>query len=357
MFMKIQKKTKLAILKNEDPIDHLKWITACQEYNKSIDYKVFDLTVETWLEEINTYFPDILLLKPSGKTSIYRSLYQERLEILVTTLNYKSFPSLEEVRIYENKRYFAYWAKAHELPHPKTSIFYHRKEALRAVNLMKFPLVGKINIGASGNGVQILHTKDQVRNYIKRAFSVGLVSRTGPKLRHGKLIQRAWQKFTHPKELINVLKTYRDIAIDSQNGFIILQEFIKHNYEWRAVRIGDSYFAHKKMVSNEKASGSLLKKYENPPIDLLNFVRSLTDKFKFRSVAIDVFEPVQGQYLINEIQCIFGQSDPYQMLVDGNPGRYLFKNGQWVFEKGDFNSNASYDLRLKTAIELNMFEP
>jgi hypothetical protein len=355
--MKAQKRIKLAILKNEDPIDHLKWITACEDYNKSIDYEVFDLTVGTWLEDINAYSPDILLLKPSGKTSLYRSLYQERLEILVTTLNYKSFPSLEEVRIYENKRYFAYWAKANKLPHPKTWIFYNRKEALRAVNFLKFPLVGKINIGSSGKGVQILHTKDQVNKYIKRAFTVGLVSSTGPKLRQGKLIQRTWQKFTHPKELINRLKTYRDIAMDSQKGFIILQEFIKHDYEWRTVRIGDSYFAHKKIVSNKKASGTLKKEYGAPPTKLLDFVRLLTDNFGFTSVAIDIFEPVQGQYLINEIQCIFGQSDPYQMLVDGNPGRYLFKNGHWVFEKGDFNSNASYDLRLKTAIEFNRLEP
>ena len=296
-------------------------------------------------------------MKPSGKTSLYRSLYQERLEILVTILKYKSLPTLDEVRIYENKRYFAYWAEANKLPHPKTHVFYHQSEALRAINFMKSPLVGKINIGASGNGVQILHTKDQIKNYIKRAFSIGLVSSTGPKLRHGKLIQRAWQKFTHPKELINRLRIYKDIAMDSQKGFIVLQEFIKHDYEWRAVRIGNSYFAHKKIVSNEKASGSLAKEYEAPPTELLNFVRSLTDKFRFRSVAIDVFEPVQGQYLINEIQCIFGQSDPYQMVIDGNPGRYLFENGQWVFEKGDFNSNESYDLRLKTAIEFNRLEP
>jgi glutathione synthase/RimK-type ligase-like ATP-grasp enzyme len=355
--MKIKKKKKLAILKNEDPFDHLKWVDACEDYQKNIDYKVFDLTVDTWLEEVNTYSPDILLLKPSGKTSLYRNLYQERLEILVTSLKYKSFPSLDEVRIYENKRYFAYWAKAHELPHPKTWVYYNRNEALKAAKMTKLPLVGKMNIGASGKGVQILHTKDQVKKYIKRAFSDGLVSSTGPKWSQGKLIQRAWQKFTHPKELINRLRTYRDIAMDSQKGFVILQEFIKHDYEWRAVRIGDSYFAHKKIVSNEKASGSLEKEYGAPPIKLLDFVRQLTDSFAFTSVAIDVFEPVEGQYLINEIQCIFGQSDPHQMIIDGNPGRYLFKNGQWVFEKGDFNTNESYDLRLKTAIELNKLEP
>lgn len=352
--MNNKKNIKLAILKNEDPFDHLKWVDACEDYPKNIDYKVFDLTVETWLEDISEYSPSILLLKPSGKTSLFRSLYQERLEILVTSLNYKSFPSLDEVRIYESKRYFAYWAKAHQLPHPKTWIYYNRNEALKATKKLKLPLVGKINIGASGNGVQILHTYDQLKKYISKAFNEGLVSRTGPKLKQGKLIQRAWQKFLHPKDLINTLKTYRDIANDSQKGFIILQEFIKHDYEWRAVRIGDSYFAHKKLVSNEKASGTLDKEYCDPPKELLEFVRSLTEQFNFKTVAIDVFEPVPGHYLINEIQCIFGQSDPYQMLVDGNPGRYVFKDSKWVFEKGEFNTNKSYNLRLKTAIEINM---
>ena len=38
------------------------------------------------------------------------------------------------------------------------------------------------------------------------------------------------------------------------------------------LRIGDSYFAHKKIVINKKASGSLEKEYVIPPIELLNFV-------------------------------------------------------------------------------------
>ncbi len=55
----------------------------------------------------------------------------------------------------------------------------------------------------------------------------------------------------------------------------------------------------------------------------------------------------QGKYLINEMQCIFGQSDPYQMLVNGKPGRYVFKDGKWIFEEGMFNRNESYNLRVE----------
>lgn len=347
------KKNKLAILRNEDAFDHLKWIDACEDYPIDIDYKVFDITAESWLENVRAYSPDLLLLKPPGKTWLYRSLYQERLEILVSSLKYKSFPSIDEVRIYESKRYFAYWLKAQQLPHPKTWVYYNRKEALQIAEFMKLPLVGKINIGSAGNGVQVLYTKDQLIKYIEKAFSKGLVPKIIPNLKQRKLIQRVWYTLTHPAKFKTLLKTFKDIASDFQKGFIILQEYIKHDYEWRAVRIGDSFFAHKKIVSKGKASGSLVKEYGAPPKELLNFVRELTNKFNFRSVAIDVFEPVQGQYLINEIQCIFGQSDPYQMIIDGNPGRYLYINGKWVFEKGNFNTNKSYDLRLKAAIEIH----
>lgn len=341
---------KLAILKNEDPYDHLMWVKACEESAEGHDFTVIDLTDETWLEDIRAYAPDLLLLKPAGKTSLFRALYQERLEILTLSLGYHAFPSLEEVRIYENKRFLSYWLRAHVLPHPETRVFYHSEEAIRAATYMKLPVVGKMNIGASGNGVEILTSRDQLTSYIQRAFSDGLASRTGPKLDQGDLFRRALQKLTHPKELLNRIRTYRDVAGDRQKGFVVLQEFIKHDYEWRAVRMGDSFFAHKKVVAKGKASGSLLKSYDDPPKGLLDLVRSVTDTFNFRSVAIDVFEPEEGEFLINEIQCIFGQSDPHQMIVDGKPGRYVFRDEGWVFEEGVFNTNASYDLRLDAAL-------
>ena len=345
------KSLKFAILKNEDPFDHLLWVKACEACSDCLDYQVIDITEENWLEVVNHYSPDLLLVKPSGKTSLFRVLYLERLEILVEVLNYPSFPSINEVRIYENKRFFAYWAQANKIPHPKTWIFYNKKEALSARDVFPLPLVGKMNIGASGNGVRILRTMNEVSSYIKSAFNKGITSGTGPTLSKGKLFPRAWQKITHPYELLNRLRTYKDIASDRQKGFVILQQYIPHEYEWRAVVIGESYFAHKKMVSGEKASGSLIKKYENPPQVLLDFVRSLAERFQFKSVAIDFFEPVYGTYLVNEIQCIFGQSDPYQMLVDGKPGRYVHRHGAWVFEAGDFNANESYNLRVKAVID------
>jgi hypothetical protein len=117
------------------------------------------------------------------------------------------------------------------------------------------------------------------------------------------------------------------------------------------VRIGDSFFAHKKIAKQEKASGSLIKEYGDPPRSLLDFVKDITDRHQFFSQAIDIFETGQDTYLVNEMQCFFGQSDPYQMLVDDKPGRYVKRSGEWQFEEGDFNRNQCHNLRLSFVLE------
>ena len=115
--------------------------------------------------------------------------------------------------------------------------------------------------------------------------------------------------------------------------------------------MGDSFFAHKKLKLGEKTSGSLLKGYGDPPPDLLDFVKAITDKHKFYSQSIDIFESERG-YLVNEMQCFFGQSDPHQMIINSIPGRYIYSDSGWIFEAGSFNTNESYDLRLAAALDI-----
>ena len=117
-------------------------------------------------------------------------------------------------------------------------------------------------------------------------------------------------------------------------------------------KIGESYFAHKKIKTGEMASGSKGIDYVNPPFELLDFLKEICDKNNFQSVAIDIFEHPQRGYLVNEIQTIFGHVQTHILEVNGKPGRYLHQNNQWIFEEGNFNTNESYDLRLETALKL-----
>lgn len=337
---------KVAICGNEINDDHQVWVNSCKHHKELVDYVVIDLTKNTWLDEIRKHQADVYLLKPGGYNSSFKQLYDERVLIMEEELGLMVYPSRKEVFIYENKRFLSFWLQANNINHPKTDVFYFQNEALKHLNKVSFPIVAKTNIGASGAGVTILKDNSTAVQYVKDVFNgKGASKRVGPNLEKGGLFLRAMKLLTNPKKLRNKFLSYSIISKSSQTDFVILQEFVPHSFEWRVVRIGDSFFAHKKLLSGEKASGSLLKGYDNPPLDLLYFVKEITDKHGFYSQAVDVFESDRG-YLVNEMQCIFGQSDSFQMQVDGIDGRYLYRDNQWIFEQGDFNGNESFDLRI-----------
>lgn len=315
----MQNKISVVILGNEHAEETELWVRACEK--EKVKYRIVDLTANTWLEDIRKENFDHLLAKPPGYTAKFKQLYDERIYILERTLGYKIYPSAEEIFIYENKRFLSFWLSANKIPHPKTNLFYDESQALEFLKTTDYPIVGKMNIGASGSGVQILKDRAQAIEYVKTTFSgKGTTRRTGPNLEKGDLIKRGLHYVFNPSDISKKLKKYKDVYEDKQSGFVILQEFIKHEFEWRVVRIGDSFFAHKKMVLQEKASGSLIKGYEDPPLSLLDFVKQITDKHQFYSQAVDVFE-YADTYLVNEMQCIFGQSDSFQMKVGGITGQ------------------------------------
>lgn len=345
---------KLAILKNESLYDHILWSKVCEKNKDILDFDIIEITKNDWIKMIQSKNYDLLIARPPGINSQFKQLYDERLIIIDQILKKKIYPSLQEILIYENKKYFSYWLKANKLPHPRTDVFYHKDEAEKYVKSCSFPLVAKINIGAAGNGVVIIKKQEEALKYISDAFSSkGVGARVGPKLFKGNLMKRIQKVLTDKNFLKSRLNTYKSISIDRQRNYVIFQEFIPHTFEWRCVRIGESYFAHKKVVKGEKASGGLVKDYSSPPIALMDFVRSVTEDTNISSAAIDLFEH-KGQFLINEIQTCFGHSDEFQMKVDGKIGRYVYLKKNWIFEEGDFNTNESYDLRIAHALKLIM---
>lgn len=347
------KKLHFAILQNEIFEDHLLWEKACLARADQVSFTTIDLTRADWQNVFRQEQFDGLLAVPPAQSSAFKTLYDERVRILHQVYDLPVYPSMEEIEIYENKKYFSYWAEARQIPHPATAVYYFEEEALASLAKREFPVVGKTSIGASGRGVSILKDKAAASAYITSTFSGEGASRSvGPKWRKKGFLGRVLKKMLNPTAFKAKLQQYKNARKDVQKDFVILQEFVPHDFEWRCVRIGDSFFAHKKLMAGEKASGSLLKGYENPPLELMDFVKKVTDQYGFYSQAVDIFEGEQGQYLINEMQCIFGQSDPYQMKVDGVVGRYIYENGRWQFEAGDFNGLQSYLLRIDHFMDL-----
>lgn len=344
-----------AILRNENEQDHLDWIKACEQMKNQVRYKVIDITRSDWLENVLGEEFDMLLTRPPGAVSFFKQLYDERIYILNQVLGKKIYPTYEEILVYENKRILSYWLKANRVPHPRTWIFYHKDEAIDFFRQCQLPLVAKTAIGASGSGVQILRKQKDVEEYIDTAFSKkGITRKWGPNLRKGDIGKRALNRIKNVPGFINYMKKKRSSStIDPQKWFVIIQEYIKSDFEWRCVRIGDSYFGHKKLAGiGEKKSGTSVVKWDAPSKRLLNFVKDVTDKKGFLSQAVDIFEPEPGKFLVNELQCFWGSKNPHQMKIDSKPGRYILKNDEWIFEEGVFNSNNSYDLRLDHVINI-----
>ncbi len=341
-----------AILASHSYDSYLDWIKAIEESDKDLNYSIIFLDSSNWLDQIQSGNFDMVLISPPFMTIKTKNMCDERLFVISQLLNIPVYPDFKSFMVYENKRLLDYILDIYEIPRPETWNFHNKQEALEFTGNCPYPIVAKIITGSAGIGVKFLRNKQQAQQYIKTAFSKGVRSVTGPGIRRGGLIKRFIAGFHKVGYFKKLLTNYKSIFYERQVGYVFLQECINHTYEWRCVRIDDSYFFHKKVVKGRMASGSLIKEYGAPPQSLMDFVRFVSDKIGVYSAAFDIFETLEKGYLVNEVQAFFGQSDPYQMVIDGIPGRYLYNKEQWIFEPGDFNRNKSYNLRLNHVFKM-----
>lgn len=348
-------KYKFAILKNETDTDHLDWLNACNNFRMQIEVDVVNLLSNDWLEKVTQKDYDFFLTKAPGRIAYFKQLYDERIYIINQILKRPIYPTFNEILIYENKRFLSAFLKSKNLPHPKTFVFYSKQEALSFLQTTNYPIVAKTNIGAGGSGVKIFKNGKDAEKYINLVFSSKGITRSFlPNFRKGDYTLRLKNRMTNPKETILYFKEKQKAAtIEPQKYFVIFQEYIRSEYEWRCVVIDDSYFGHKKMKSfGEMMSGTSKVKWDVPDIELLNFLKRIVEKNGFWSMAIDLFYNEERGYLINELQCFWGSKNPHQMIKDGTPGRFINKDNSWIFEAGTFNQNNSYNLRLEHVISL-----
>jgi glutathione synthase/RimK-type ligase-like ATP-grasp enzyme len=262
-------------------------------------------------------------------------MFDEKLYTIVAFLGRKIYPSYDELFIYENKKMMSYWLQVHDIPHVKTEVFYEKKRFLQFLEKSALPIVIKTNIGSTAKGVEIVRNRAKARFIADMTFGKG-----STKLAPGYTKQCTGKILSVPA--IGTL----------QRHFLIVQTFEKIKWEWRMIKIGDSYFGHKKLLKGDFASGSGSVGWEAPPLQLLHMLEAICEKGRFDSMAVDIFETEDGRFLVNELQSIFGSYDDSQMYIEGKPGRYLKQNGRFVFQEGKFNQHSSYLLRVKHFVQI-----
>ena len=339
---------KVAILIDDIKDNAKRWIISCSKMN--LEYKVFNLLSNSSVEQINDYSPCFCLVKPPGDILKNKLKFDEKLRQLEQK-QYSCYPGSSEVVLHENKVALSSFLIKNRIRHPQTFIIDSTEHLEKEINKISMPIVAKTAIGASGSGVQIIQTKEELNNYKSQVFEKGVKRKFGPNKKNGGFSHWITKAIKSPKYFFKRLRVYSRAFKEKQKGVLILQEYIEHNYEWRCVKIGNPYFGYKKMNINGKASGSKMFEYGEVPESLLNFTKSICERFNFNFMAIDFFEN-KNEYLVNEMQTIFGHKNPFICKVNDKVGRYIFLNGNWIFEEGNFNTNESYDLRLETAIKL-----
>src|SRR5699024_4527063 len=168
---------------------------------------------------------------------------------------------------------------------------------------------------------------------------------------NSKFLIKKIKNFLYPYKIFKDSSNQFLPSIENNKGYIHIQEYIKIKYEWRIIRIDESYFGHKKLEDDGGFhSGSLNKGWGEVNKDLLDMVKEWTERHHFESICLDIFEDKHGNYYINEIQVMFGTSTKEQLIIDGAGGRYIYKN-EWIFEKGNFAKNGCNNLRLNTLLQ------
>lgn len=326
---------KLVILREWHPT-YQNYVKACQELN--VEYEVINIMDNDWIEQIVRSNCDGILLRPSYFKQYWKDMYDERVYFIKEHLSIPIYPSFDEIYIYENKNNMSYWLKIHNIIHPKTHIFYDKKEALDYLKNTTYPIVFKTKLGSAGLGVRFIMNYRQGKRLVNKLFPFKYFYAKG---------FTKW--FIHKK--------YKFLRVplmdDKQFGFVMFQEKIKNIVcEWRMIKIGESYFGHQKLeAKNGKHSGSNLVGWVKPPEKLLDLTKHICDIGNFDSMDIDIFETKEGEYFVNELQTMFGSFNNSQMYIDGIPGRYRYINSKWVFEEGYFNRNSSMNLRVESFIK------
>lgn len=313
--------------------EHQNYVRACKECD--VDYRIVDLIGDNWLQEVQNSGCDGFLCRTPSKFQERKDMFTDKLYVINKMMHRPIYPSFEELFLHENKKMMYYFMTLNHLPHVETHVFYRKSDYYDFIEKTDYPLVFKTSIGSTSKGVKIIKSKQSAQRIGRKVF--------------GRLNEKLAKGYTPQTTGRYIPVRARGLL---QRHFVLLQKFENIKWEWRIVKIGESYFGHQKLLEGYFASGAHKKGWVRPPEELLFLIKKISEEHHFYSTALDVFETYAGQFLINEIQSIIGQKTDHLMCIDGKPGRYVFTNGKFQFEEGSFNQYKSYLLRVKHFIDI-----
>ncbi len=132
-------------------------IAACRDLG--VRFRVLDLTASDWLRRVVHSGCDAFMATPTTLLGVWRRMHEERLWVVEEDLKKRLCPTFKELFLWESKRRMRDWLVAHEIPHPRTWVFYDRDEAMDFCHGADFPIVCKTDTGAASSGIFVLRQR------------------------------------------------------------------------------------------------------------------------------------------------------------------------------------------------------
>ncbi|MDP5274712.1 hypothetical protein [Chengkuizengella axinellae] len=310
-------------------------VEACKELD--VQYEIIGIFSHDWIQQFEKADCDGYIIRPPTKTSLWRATFLNRILLIKDRIENKCVPDIESILYYESKIMMLDFYKLNELPHVPSNTFFNLKEALKYAKSTKtFPKMVKSDGGSGSLGVKKINSRSNLIFQIYKSFFTGNIFRGF----HSPADFNVYIK-TYIKPLWMYFKKMRRSFYpysERSQGYIHIQEFLQMKTEWRIIKIGESYFGLRKAKGkNGLRSGSGSRgDWTDPPKEILNLVKEWCERLNISTMSFDIFEDMDGEYLINEMQVCFGTISPSQMYINGVPGRYVHVGGKWVFDEGEY---------------------
>jgi len=258
-----------------------------------------------FLEEVKNY--DIVIWRVSSVEKDL-SIAKPLIYMIDKIMNKTVLPNYDSLWSYEEKINQYYILKYLKLNPIETFISYDFCEVKDYLKQAKYPLISKLNTASASKGVRMIKNYKSGLRYFKEVF------RNGAKT---------------------------DIIGMKQYNYAYLQPMIKNEgYDLRIIIVGDSYFGYYRYPKNNdfRASGSGLVRKFDIPKELLLVSKEVKENLPYSyMLAIDFLKSTEdGKFKIIETSIFIKIETSEQLVVNEVPGRYVYKNGDFVFEKGNF---------------------
>jgi glutathione synthase/RimK-type ligase-like ATP-grasp enzyme len=232
---------------------------------------------------------------------------KSKIEFLEKELDLTIFPSASEIWFYEDKVRQQWLFQKYQIPTIKSFVSFSQEETLEYLETCNYPIVSKEATNSGSEGVYLIKNKKQAVRFCNKVFGPG--HRT-------------------------VNHTYF-----RQKDYVLFQEYIRdYQHDLRVIIIGSNYFGYYREVpkGDFRASGAGILKKEDIPNDALYFAKSVKEKLPdTHYLSVDMLKDRRDdQYYVIEVSLFNRVSSSDRLVVNGIPGKYVFKENQFKFFPG-----------------------